>query len=58
MTVVWLYYKIIRRSKWIRGEDVDFSTGLAALEAYTQACESERQRQPNTWQRRFADKLW
>lgn len=58
MAVVWLYYKIIRRSKFIRGQDVDLSTGLDALETYTQICEQERLSKPSTRMSRFTEKLW
>lgn len=58
MAVVWLYYKLIRRSKFLRGEDVDLNTGLDALETYTQICEEERLAQPVTRMSRFTSYLW
>ena len=54
----YLLYKVMYRTRRVRGKDADFVTGLAAIEQYTEICEAERLAQSRTLWNRISDKIF
>lgn len=54
-----IFWKIVKRSKFLRAHEVDLQTDLAEIDEYTRDFqERERQKPPQSGFNRFLAKLW